>query len=137
MERLAGIWNGSRTLYFQCDHIDRVKLGSPTYQNESIHCNGDAGWLVIQEGELTGNRFSLHLCERHMKPFVQGAWKMLGDTSVDEEENIDVQFLQFKPGTHREEIWHWFEDELDTPVYDLFEYLKKEIGQHGKSTTSE
>lgn len=36
-------------------------------------------------------------------------WEKLGDTTVDEDDKIDVPFLHFKAGTHREVIWHWFE----------------------------
>jgi hypothetical protein len=42
-------------------------------------------------------------------------WKQLGDVpTVFEGEDVDTieeVFLHFPIGTHREEIWHWFEQQ--------------------------
>lgn len=42
-----------------------------------------------------------------------GLWTELGDVpTVDEgidADTIEVPFLHFPIGTHREDIWHWFE----------------------------
>lgn len=34
----------------------------------------------------------------------------LTDVPVDDEGNIETQFMRFEEGTHPEEIWHWLED---------------------------
>ena len=31
-------------------------------------------------------------------------------------EKIETQWLWFNPGTHREDIWHWFEETFDISV---------------------
>jgi hypothetical protein len=39
-------------------------------------------------------------------------WKKLGDVPMADRVNaecLEEEFLDFPPGTHREEIWHWFE----------------------------
>lgn len=37
-------------------------------------------------------------------------WELLGDISTNDNDEIEEKFLQFSIGTHREDIWHWFED---------------------------
>ena len=42
---------------------------------------------------------------------------------------IEEDFLDFRAGTHREEIWHWFEDTFDLSVAKdlMYEEPDKEI----------
>ena len=40
-----------------------------------------------------------------------GLWELFGNITVDEDDKIDVPFLHFKIGTHREVVWHWFEEQ--------------------------
>jgi len=46
-------------------------------------------------------------------------WNKLGDTPIDDDENIDTDFkdidgtVLFEKGTFREEIWHWFEETFE------------------------
>jgi hypothetical protein len=42
-------------------------------------------------------------------PLLYSLWDHLGDIPIDETDHIDVPFLGFPRGTHRENIWHWFE----------------------------
>ena len=42
-------------------------------------------------------------------------WKELGDISINNDE-IENNFKHFNSGTHREEIWHWFEHTFDLSV---------------------
>lgn len=54
-------------------------------------------------------------------------WKKLGDVPVNDDGELEETFLHFPSGTDREEIWSWFEDELDASVHDLmFPSEKKE-----------
>jgi hypothetical protein len=43
-------------------------------------------------------------------------WAKLGDIPTNDDDTIELRFLHFPPGTHREEIWHWFEDQFDLSV---------------------
>lgn len=38
-------------------------------------------------------------------------WDELCDIPTDDNDKIEEPFLDFKPGAHREDIWHWFEDQ--------------------------
>lgn len=37
-------------------------------------------------------------------------WQELADIQVDTNDCILKRFKQFKKGTHKFEIWHWFDD---------------------------
>lgn len=50
---------------------------------------------------------------------VRALWSDLGDTPVDENDCITEIFGGFPPGTHREDIWHWFEEAFSIPVHSL------------------
>ena len=47
-------------------------------------------------------------------------WETLVDVPMNPEtECIEEDWHIFKTGTHREEIWHWFENEFGIAVVDL------------------
>lgn len=47
-------------------------------------------------------------------------WLAFGDVPMNPEtERIEVGWNGFASGTHREEIWHWFEETYGVQVYDL------------------
>jgi len=50
---------------------------------------------------------------------VKVLWQKLGDIPTDEKDCIELPFRHFQVGTHREEIWHWFEDSFGIAVFDL------------------
>lgn len=48
---------------------------------------------------------------------VKELWMQLGFTPMDPEtERMGEAFLHFPAGTHREDIWHWFEETFDLSV---------------------
>ena len=47
-------------------------------------------------------------------------WLEFGDLPYNpDSECIEVEWMDFPAGTHREEIWHWFEETFGISVYDL------------------
>ena len=47
-------------------------------------------------------------------------WSEFGDIPMNQEtEEIEQEWNGFSIGTHREEIWHWFEERFDISVTDL------------------
>ena len=47
-------------------------------------------------------------------------WDEFGDIPMNPEtECIETEWHGFPAGTHREEIWHWFERYYDISVHDL------------------
>ena len=40
---------------------------------------------------------------------IEKLWDELEDVPIDEDECLDVDWHSWSKGTHREEIWHWFD----------------------------
>ena len=48
---------------------------------------------------------------------INNLWSDFGNVPMDPEtERIEQEWHRFKPGTHREEIWHWFEKTFEISV---------------------
>ena len=41
---------------------------------------------------------------------VENLWDELEDVPIDENDCLDVAWQGWDKGTHREEIWHWFDE---------------------------
>jgi len=63
-------------------------------------------------------------------------WIELGDIPTDEDDNIEVPFLDFEVGTNREEIWHWFEEQNSEFSVYIAMYGKDDVGLDEESTTA-
>lgn len=51
---------------------------------------------------------------------LENLWDDLADIPVDPDtEEIEEQYLRFPAGTHREEIWHWFDERYSRGVAHL------------------
>lgn len=51
---------------------------------------------------------------------IKELWEEFGDVPMNPKtECIETKWHGFPAGTHREEIWHWFEDTFDIRVHDL------------------
>lgn len=73
--------------------------------------------LPLAKERLTANEYSGAECLLAKMEEVVNAWEDFGDVPMDPEtECIDVAWNQFQAGTHRETIWHWFEDYHDISV---------------------
>ena len=54
------------------------------------------------------------------KAYIRRLWEEFGDVPMNPEtECIESGWHGFRAGTHREEIWHWFEETFDVRVHDL------------------
>ncbi len=47
---------------------------------------------------------------------VKVLWCKLSDIPINTNEEIEENFQHFNIGTHREEIWHWFEQTFNVSV---------------------
>lgn len=53
---------------------------------------------------------------------LRNLWDVFGDVPMDpESEEIEENFLDFPAGTHREEIWHWFDERYSGGVHALMD----------------
>ena len=44
--------------------------------------------------------------EKEMKKL----WELLGEVPVNNDDEIEEEFLGFPEGTHKEAVWHWFDE---------------------------
>jgi hypothetical protein len=52
-----------------------------------------------------------HKCKGNMTDKeIENLWDELGDVPIDENECLDVDWHGWSKGTHREDIWHWFDE---------------------------
>lgn len=52
--------------------------------------------------------------------YVKDLWEEFGDIPMDPDtEEIEEPWKHFLPGTHREDIWHWFEEQFNVSVAKL------------------
>jgi hypothetical protein len=55
-------------------------------------------------------------------------WEDLGNICINDKDEIEQSFLHFKKGTFREDIWHWFDNELEkVSEYTLFDLMYHKI----------
>lgn len=55
-------------------------------------------------------------------------WEELTDVPIDEEECLDVDWRDWPKGTHREEIWHWFDENHSKGVaWLMYEYESEPV----------
>ena len=60
---------------------------------------------------------------RDYNSLLEDLWRTFTDVNIDEDEYIEQNWFIFEKGTHREYIWHWFDERHSKGVawlmYDL------------------
>ena len=52
--------------------------------------------------------------------YIKDLWEEFGGVPMNPDtEEIEEPWKQFLPGTHREDIWHWFEEQFNISVAKL------------------
>lgn len=52
--------------------------------------------------------------------YIKDLWEEFGEVPMNPEtEEIEESWKNFLPGTHREDIWHWFEEQFGINVAEL------------------
>ena len=108
------------------EFLDKDKLSDIPYQEleeliidiaekfERIHQDED--WLASDYGSEIDD-FTNHELAKEL-------WSRFGDIPMDPEtEEIECDWNGFKKGTHREEIWHWFEETFSVSVAEDLMYV--------------
>ena len=82
------------------------RSGDSTFDDWLLYDDKDESWFP---GNLEWNDENL-----------EELWAEFGDVPMNPKtECIESDWLHFPAGTHREEIWHWFEETFDCRVADL------------------
>lgn len=56
----------------------------------------------------------------------QDNWVKFSEISINDDDEIQEQFLHFEPGTDRFYVWLWFEKTYNVRVIDLLRGKRKE-----------
>ncbi len=76
--------------------------------------NGDEDYSILDISDAT--EYIDKYCDN--LTFIDEAkfWELLGDVPVNEDDEIDIDFLIFDKGTDKFDIWHWFEETFETQI---------------------
>lgn len=91
----------------RCNWCENIALDNP----DSDHCPncGRNDYIMDLDGTEEFNDTQL-----------KQLWLIFGDLPMNPEtEEMEDQFLYFPVGTHKEEIWHWFDKRCSKGVYGL------------------
>ena len=94
-----------------CDCDQRRWLGPETEITIPSHCPqcGSAAGLNLVDS-------SMRFTQRELKIL----WSIFGDVPINDQDEIEEDFLGFTKGTDRFEIWHWFDARIQGGVAGLF-----------------
>ncbi len=115
-----------QTTVFTIKEIEYNKFGSPV-SNLGIH-HKDCVFNTIEELKINLKR--KNYTQEQMDKLVEKVWKGLEDITFYEKEDgelyIGRDYLDFKNGTSREDIWHWFDENHSKGIYYLLEELEEQ-----------
>ena len=81
---------------------------NPDFRPESfIYLNWDCYWFSKAPDELTFERRDAN--QAFSPEQLESLWNHLSDVLVDNDGHLEVSWRHFQVGTHREEVWSWFE----------------------------
>lgn len=86
----------------------KAQVGTHDVEATLKFCREKFGQPPINGLSYSEELDEVHFFTRHTATYEQ-VWNALGDTPVDAHDCIDIAFLQFPAGTHREDIWRWIE----------------------------
>lgn len=68
---------------------------------------------------------------------LEDLWEEFGDIPMDDEtECMEAPFLNFPAGTHREEIWHWFDERHSKECLTSFMVVQRTMCLRPAASTS-
>lgn len=74
---------------------------------ESLHGNSD--WRELDYNE--------EIVKYTNKELAKELWNRFGEVPMNPDtEEIELEWRYFPAGTHREKIWHWFEETFDVSI---------------------
>lgn len=112
--------------YLTDNGIDQIKddqeFMEVEYDAIQTYCE-NCGYSITAEDlmEIKSRGRGLYDSFEHWKEiYVKDLWEEFGEVPMDPEtEEIEESWKHFLPGTHREDIWYWFEEMFDISVAEL------------------
>lgn len=60
-----------------------------------------------------------NICEKHVELCtLSELWEMFGDIPVNNDDEIEKEFLNFPAGTSKLDVWHWFDERCPNNLHD-------------------
>ncbi|MCP4049584.1 MAG: hypothetical protein GY730_02615 [bacterium] len=94
-----------------------------TYNEQILEGNSPLDsifWEAKKALLLTGEQIEYELIE------LLWLWHVFGDIPINENDELDTAFFIWEKGTHREGIWHWFEEQNEQVVVGEMLYTNSE-----------
>ena len=67
------------------------------------------------------------ICEEHVELCtLSELWEMFGDIPVNNDDEIEEDFLNFPAGTSKIDVWHWFDERCANNLHDDLMYPKND-----------
>ncbi len=80
---------------------------------------GINGYTFVFDEREKGD-FNSFVKQKHNSIYTEMLWEEFGDVPMNPDtEEIEEGWRDFPIGTHREKIWHWFEENFNISVADL------------------
>jgi len=87
------------------------------YEVIKTYCEDHKYSISNEDLEIIKNRGLEDYYADWKQMYVEDLWEEFGEVPMNPEtEKIEMEWNNFPPGTHREEIWHWFEDQFKISV---------------------
>lgn len=80
----------------------------PAFRPEAfIYLDTESYWFSVSQASVTFERRDLVISPEQL----ESLWDQLSDVPVNHDGYLEVSWRQFPAGTHREDVWHWFEEQ--------------------------
>ena len=79
--------------------------------------NDEPEHLAVPYEILEEKKYSLS--KKFSDEQLEELWGILGDIPVNDNDEIMERFMDFPAGTHKEDVWHWFDEKHSKGVYVL------------------
>lgn len=114
-------WEPELSLYKRLREVDQIKSVMMRRKAEyEVACEffKENNYLLTKEDMATVKSRGLEdFFDVHKASYVTELWIEFGDVSMDPEtECIESEWHGFPVGTHREKIWHWFEENFNISI---------------------
>lgn len=97
------------------EEIEKTILNTLTYQEAA-----NADTMLLVDFDNPANCLSKILTIHEQDKLLEKLWESFADIPMNPDtEEMEEPFLYFPAGTHREEIWHWFDERYSSGVYSL------------------
>lgn len=110
--------------YLKDNNIDQIKndqeFMEAEYNTIQTYCEICGYSITNDDLAVIKSRGLEEIFKNWKDVYVKDLWEEFGEVPMNPDtEEIEEPWKQFLPGTHREDIWHWFEEQFNISVAKL------------------